>query len=390
MPAPVVTDLPKPEKYISVDDLAAKWFPCLGNEPAPAVVRSLHQGKSILVTGAGGWIGSALANAIGSSGLHRLILLDHSEHDLSQVYRELSEKKLANKPAVIPVLGDICDERLLNALFHRYRPEIVYHLAAMKHVPLAESNPFAAIRNNAVATYRLVLAAQEHDAAKFIMVSTDKAASPRSLMGVSKRVAELAILSLVSAGTELKAVRFGNIFGSRGSAVPLFLRQISQGGPVTITHPDARRYFFSLSQAIGLVFSTAYIALLDGIFIPASGRQIRICELVECLIQRTGYEPGTEIPIRFIGLQPGEKLSEDLISCCEVAGPPLNGNLCSVNSPRMSAIGFHRAIAHMEHFVEQFDLNSLLSVLCEMVPEYEPSETLLASAGIHWYRPEVI
>jgi len=390
MPAPGLTGLPKPEKHIPLDDLATKWFPCLGDRPGLVAMRSLHQDKSILVTGAGGWIGSALAKVIGLSGPHRLILLDHSEHDLYQIYRELTEEHSIPKSALVPVLGDINDDRLLHALFHRYRPAIVYHLAAMKHVPLAEGNPFAAIRNNSIGTYRLVLAAQEHGSSKFIMVSTDKAASPRSLMGVSKRVAELAILSLVSAETELKVVRFGNIFGSRGSAVPLFLRQISQGGPVTITHPDARRYFFSLSQAISLVFSTACIALSDGIFIPAAGRQIRICELVECLIQSAGHEPGTEIPIRFIGLQPGEKLSEDLISCCEVAGPPLDGNLRTVNSPRMSAMGFHRAIAHMEHSVEQFNLNLLLSVLCEMVPEYEPSETLLASAGIHWYRPEVI
>ncbi|MBZ5507100.1 MAG: polysaccharide biosynthesis protein [Acidobacteriia bacterium] len=390
MPALVVTGLPGSEKHISVDNLAADWLPQLGGGPAPAVVRSHHQAKSILVTGAGGWIGSSLAKAIGQAAPHRLVLLDHSEHDLSQIYRELVEENPSNKSALVPVPGDICDERLLHALFHRYRPAIVYHLAAMKHVPLAESNPFAAIRNNAIGTYRLVLAAHEYGADELVLVSTDKAATPRSVMGVSKRVAELTLLSLNSEKTLLKAVRFGNVFGSRGSAIPLFLRQISQGRPVTITHPEVRRYFFSLQQAIGLVLSTACIAHFGGIFIPASGRQVSIRELAECLIRKAGHIPGTEIPIRYTGLQPGEKLNEDLTSCCEIAGDSIEGVLRSVNSPRMSVMALHRAIAHLEHSVEQFDLTSMLSSLGEMVPEYEPSETLLASAGIQWRNPEVI
>lgn len=390
MPALAVTDLSGSEKLISVDDLAAEWFPQSGEEPAPALVHSHHQGKSILVTGAGGWIGSALAKAIGKAAPHRLILLDRSEHDLSQVYRELLEEFPSNRSAFVPVPGDIGDERLLQALFHRYRPAIVYHLAAMKHVFLAESNPFTAIRNNAIGTYRLVLAALEHDIDELTMVSTDKAASPHSLMGVSKRVAELIILSLSGEGTVLKAVRFGNVFGSRGSVIPLFLRQISQGGPVTITHPEARRYFFSLHQAIDLVLSTACITRAAGIFIPASARQFQIREFAERLIRKAGHTPGTEIALRFIGLQPGEKLNEDLISYGEIAGVPIGGSLRGVNSPRMSPASLHRAIMHLEYAAEQFDLTSMLSTLSEMVPEYEPSETLLASAGIQWCRPEVI
>jgi len=388
MPAFVVTGLPVSEKHISVDDLAADWLPQSGEWPAATLVRSHHQGKSVLVTGAGGWIGSSLAKAIAQAAPHRLILLDHSEHDLSQIYRALVEENSSTKSAFVPAPGDIGDERLLHALFHRYKPTIIYHLAAMKHVSLAECNPFAAIRNNAIGTYRLVLTALEHGAAELILVSTDKAASPHSLMGASKRVAELILLSLRGEGTILKAVRFGNVFGSRGSAIPLFLRQISQGGPVTITHPEASRYFFSLHQAIGLVLSTACIAQSGGIFIPASARQIRIRELAECLIRRAGH--GAEIPLRFTGLQSGEKLNEDLISCCEIAGALIGGALRSVNSPHMSAMILHRAMTQLEHSVEQFDLTSMLSTLHEMVPEYEPSETLLASTGTQWRSPEVI
>jgi FlaA1/EpsC-like NDP-sugar epimerase len=390
MPAFIAAGFSAAEKSFFIDDLAADWFPCSSGEPDSAFVRRRHEGKSILVTGAGGWIGSGLAKAIRQAAPSQVVLLDHSEHDLSQIYRELVEQTPANGAEVVPVLGDVCDERLLQALFRRYQPALTYHLAAVKHVPLAESNPFAAIRNNAIGTYRLAHAAREHGPTELIMVSTDKAASPRSLMGASKRVAELVLLCLTGIGTEMKAVRFGNVFGSRGSVVPLFVRQISQGGPVTITHPDVHRYFLSLRQAINLILGVEGTAYDEHIFVPAFGNQIRILELAECLIRRAGHIPGTDIQIHFTGLQPGEKLSEDLLSSGEVASTGRTNGLHRVHSPHVAATDLHHAIAGLEKCVEEFDLAAMLEVLRGIIPEYEPSEALLASATAQCCRPEAI
>jgi FlaA1/EpsC-like NDP-sugar epimerase len=390
MPASITTDLSAVGKSISVDDLAADWFPYAGGEPDAACMHSGHKGKSVLVTGAGGWIGAGLTKAIRETAPSRLVLLDHSEHDLSQIYHELVEQTPTNGVEVVPVLGDVCDERLLEVLFRRYQPALIYHLAAVKHVPLAENNPFAVIRTNAIGTYRLALAASEHQPAKLIMVSTDKAANPRSLMGASKRVAELVLLSLTGIGTEMKSVRFGNVFGSRGSVVPLFTRQISQGGPVTITHPDVRRYFLSLRQAINLVLGVARTGYDEHIFVPAFGNQIRIIELAECLIRRAGYMPGTDIQIHFTGLQPGEKLSEDLLSTGEVASTGCGDGLHRVYSPQLAATDLHLALARLEKCIEQFDLAAMLNMIREIIPEYEPSAALLASASAQYCRPEVV
>lgn len=385
---PFITAEPSAAGTSILDDLAAAWLPCVRAEMDPAFAREEHEGKSILVTGAGGWIGAGLAKAIHQTGPSRLVLLDHSEHDLSQSYHELIEQLPLGGTEIVPVLGDVCDERLLRALLCRYRPALIYHLAAAKHVPFGETNPFAFIRNNAIGTYKLALAARENKLAELIMVSTDKAANPRSLMGASKRVAELVLLSLGGGETEMKAIRFGNVFGSRGSVVPLFARQISLGGPITITHPDVRRYFLSLRQAISLVLGVAHIKENEQLFVPAVGNQIRILELAEYLIHRLGRAGGKAIPIHFTGLQSGEKLSEDLLSGNEVAGTRLDNGLIGVRSPNIPARDLCHAISRLERCIDQFDLPALLSVLCELVPEYTPSEALLGSANAHNPKPE--
>ena len=389
MRAFITANISSAGKSISLEELAADWFPCAGGGLDSAFVRRGHEGKSILVTGAGGWIGSALARILYQAAPRRLVLLDHAEHDLFQIYRDLTQLVPAHKTEIIPILGDICDERLLQSLLRHCQPSFIYHLAAAKHVSLAESNPVAVVCNNAIGTYKLAVAAQAHGTARLIMVSTDKAANPRGLMGASKRVAELVLLSL-SGSTEMKAVRFGNIFGSRGSVVPIFLQQISCGGPVTVTHPDVTRYILSLCQGIHLILRAAVTGRMENIFVPEFGRQINILQLAECLIRRAGYLPHQEIQIQFTGLQPGEKISEDLIAGNEFTSTERDNGLLGVHSPGMPAPDLHRAIARMEKTAKQFDLVALLDMLSELVPGYKPSETLLASSAVQYCGPEVL
>ena len=199
-----------------------------------------------MATGAGGSIGGALVKALARCD-HQVILLDHSEHNLHRIQLELSAMPGCVDP--IPILGDICDSALVAEMIERYRPEVIYHSAAFKHVPLMEANPLAAIRNNALGTFALVWAAAEQATPKLIMISTDKAVNPQSVMGASKRIAELALTRLGNTLTQMKAIRLGNVLSSEGSVVPLFREQISRGGPVTVTHPDATRYFLAMKPS---------------------------------------------------------------------------------------------------------------------------------------------
>ena len=208
-------------------------------------------GKTVLLTGAGGSIGSALASAVFRLDPRHLILLDHAERNLFQVDSEL--RAAHDRGMWTAALGDICDEKLLYEIFQTHRPEIVLHAAAFKHVPIMENNPFAAIRNNALGTNMLAKLSQAEGVAKFVMISTDKAVNPISIMGASKRVAELSLLHLNNSKSQMSAVRLGNVLGSHGSVVPTFLRQISRGGPVTVTHGDASRHFLTIDVSVELI-----------------------------------------------------------------------------------------------------------------------------------------
>lgn len=275
-------------------------------------------GRSVLITGAGGSIGSELARQTARLGPQALVLVERSEHALYEIDRALRE---AGKGALLqPVVADVGDASRMRAILEKHRPHIVLHAAAHKQVPMMESNVGEAVRNNALATRSLGELAAQCGVGVFVLLSTDKAVNPTSVMGATKRLAEMALQDLNGAGgTRFAAVRFGNVLGSTGSVVPLFREQIRRGGPVTVTHPDMLRYFMTIPEAVRLVMHTAAMAVGGEIFILDMGTPVRIVELAEEMIRLSGFKPYEDIPILFTGIRPGEKLFEELSTDAECA-----------------------------------------------------------------------
>jgi FlaA1/EpsC-like NDP-sugar epimerase len=275
-----------------------------------AVVALLGR-KSVLVTGAGGSIGSELARQILRTGPGRLVLVERSENALYEIEREIH--RLGSSVPVTALLADIGDRRRMDEIFREFRPEIVVHAAAHKHVPLMERNPVEAVKNNVLATRALGELAAARGVERFVFISTDKAVKPVSVMGVTKRLAEIALQDLNRQGkTRFSAVRFGNVLGSSGSVVPLFREQIRRGEAVTVTHPEMKRYFMTISEAVSLVLQAAALAEGGEIFVLDMGEPVRIVELAEEMIALSGLRPHEDIPIVFTGIRPGEKLFEEL------------------------------------------------------------------------------
>jgi FlaA1/EpsC-like NDP-sugar epimerase len=337
---------------------------------------NLHLGRNILVTGAGGWIGSALSKALIRDKPRKLILLDHSERSLYHIDAEL--KALHRDVAQKSILGDVCDAKLLDEIFELDGPEIVYHAAAYKHVPLLENNPIAAIRNNALGTNTLVEAAERHGVSSLVMISTDKAVEASSILGASKRVAELALMRWDSPGAQMRALRLGNVLASEGSVVPLFQRQISQGGPVTVTHPDAKRYFVPLEKALELILLAARLPGGGGIFAPDLGSPVRIVDLAAQLITELRSTNGAEVPILYTALRPGDKKTEKMCAEREWLEATTDSRLSRVRTNENCLQQYDVLIGDLARGVEERDLASLLEVLRKLVPEYNPSEELLA------------
>lgn len=345
----------------------------------PGIGRERHlallSGKRILITGAGGSIGSALAKAVAQSNACEIVLLDASEAALYEVQQSLLRLKVA--PAQFAIVASVCDSAAIARLFERHRPEIVFHTAAFKHVPLMEDNPFAAIANNAIGSLRLAEAVERYSCEQLLMVSTDKAVSPSSIMGASKRIAELVLLAPHTAHIGMKAVRLGNVLGSTGSVVPLFERQIAQGGPITVSHPDVRRYFMKLTEAVDILLGALSPALPAGIAVPELGEPIRILDLAKFLMGQQ------KMPIVFTELRPGDKMEESLISPSESYRTSSIGSLRAVDSPALSSDELASSLERLRRAIEQNDLTSLLETVQLMVPEYCPSYTLARAAMVN-------
>lgn len=338
------------------------------------LLHTANPGKTILVTGAGGCIGSALTQTLASNSAHFLILLDHSEQNLHEINMRLA---VAGRSGHAAILGDILDNGLLTEVFERYRPQMIYHAAAFKHVPLMESNPLAVVRNNAIATWELAQTAARFGVARLLMISTDKAVNPRSVMGASKRIAELALLRVSSARTKMIALRLGNVLGSHGSVVPLFQRQIQQGGPVTVTHPEARRFFLTLSETVQLILAAATLDDSGTIFVSQMREPVKIVDLASRMIQEAGLETSRDIGIVFTGLRPGDKVGEELVSARESLEPTSDERLHRVKGLKVDAGELDASLGRISESIGERNIVALLRELGRLIPEYEPSETLL-------------
>ncbi len=327
------------------------------------------------MTGAGGSIGSALAKTIAGFSPRNLVLLDHSECNLYQIETELTA--MLHHASLSSIVGDICDERLLADTFKRYHPEIIYHAAAFKHVPLMERNPIAAIQNNAIGTILLAQAVLTHGVERLVMVSTDKAVKPRSIMGASKRVAELALMRFTTVRSQMRAIRLGNVLDTEGSVTKVFAQQIFAGGPVTVTHPDVTRYFLTLPEAIELILLGSELEEDGGILICDLGVPVKILDLARRMIEAAGADSKRRIAITFTGMRPGDKMAEEFIAEHESVEPTSDGRLSKVKSKQISRDQFDSHISDLRSAVDRYDLAALLETLFRIVPEYQPSESLL-------------
>lgn len=331
-------------------------------------------GKNVLLTGAGGSIGSALARAVTALGPRLLILLEHSERCLFELDASLGG--LQSSVECLPVVGDIGDRALLRETFERYKIEVILHTAALKHVPLMELNPIAAVRTNALGTNTLAKVAAMFGTPNFVMVSTDKAVNPRSIMGASKRVGELALVRWANEQSRMRSIRLGNVLSSQGSVVPTFERQIAEGGPVTVTHPDASRYFLTMEKAVDLILASLSIEGKASVLIPELEGPMKIIDLAHKVIKASGFEPETEIPITLIGLRPGDKMSENFVAERESIEATSDPKLFAVNSPQIPSQRFDALMGELTDSSNQRDLARVLESLCQIAPEYQPGEAL--------------
>ncbi len=367
-----MTSLPGGTHTIATNSAAYEWNSFLRREPLvldQELTAASIEGKRILVTGAGGWIGSALTRSIAEFAPRQLVLLEAAERNLYEIAAALRE--LPRPIEHVPVLGSVLHRVLLAEIFRLYRPQIVYHAAAYKHVPLMEQNPFAAIENNSIGTSVLVKAAQIDEMEQLILLSTDKAVDPVSMMGASKRIAELVVLTRRTQGSVMKAVRLGNVLGSEGSIVPLFLRQMSSGLPVTVTHPDVRRYFLTTADAVTVLLQAAHAETAPGILVPDLAEPVRVEALARHLMAKT-HAASTLV---FTGLRPGDKMCEALLSAREsfATNPGEERQLRPVKSPCPAPAVMDDVLGQLEQACQGRSLDRLLKAVLRAVPEYQPS-----------------
>ena len=343
----------------------------LGREPVEVDLETTAaylKGETVLVTGAGGSIGSELCRQIARVGPQRMILVDQGETALFEIERELVDER--SFAAAIPVLADCKSRTKMHQVFDRYRPAAVFHAAAYKHVPLMEANPLESVRNNALATRVVAEAAVEHGAARFVLISTDKAVNPKTVMGQSKALCEWIVEAFGARediATRFVAVRFGNVLGSSGSVIPIFRRQIAKGGPVTVTHPEMTRYFMTIPEAASLVVQAGSIGGRGDVFVLDMGEPVRILDLAMQMIRLSGKDPERDIDVEIVGTRPGEKLHEELWGAGEVAESTVHPKIMRVRGPIVDAVWLQDELAELERLVREGETLETVSRLATMM-----------------------
>ena len=328
------------------------------------------QNKVVMVTGGGGSIGSELCRQLAGYGVKKLILFDIYENSAYDIQMEL-KRKYGNELDLVVLIGSVRNTHRIESVIEKYRPDVIYHAAAHKHVPLMEDSPNEAIKNNVFGTYKTAKAAAKYGVKKFVLISTDKAVNPTNIMGASKRICEMVIqmMNRKTPNTEFVAVRFGNVLGSNGSVIPLFKRQIAEGGPVTVTHKDIVRYFMTIPEAVALVLQAGAYAKGGEIFILDMGKPIKIDDLARNLIRLSGLNVDEDIKVEYTGLRPGEKLYEELLMDEEGIQNTAN-KLIYIGKPIvMDDNLFIEQLKKLDEISKQ-DNNEIKYVVKEVVPTY--------------------
>lgn len=359
-------------REVQIEDL-------LGRKPVKLQLDEIAgylKGERVLVTGAGGSIGSELCRQVARFEPESLLLLGRGENSIYEIDRELNE----SYPSLhkIPIIADIRDRARLTQIFSEYRPTVVFHAAAHKHVPLMESAPDEAVKNNVFGTKNVAELADAYGVKRFVMISTDKAVNPTSVMGATKRVAEMVIQMLAEKSkTKFCAVRFGNVLGSRGSVIPLFKHQIAKGGPVTVTHPEMVRYFMTIPEAVSLVIQAGAMGEKGELFILDMGEPVKIVDLARDLIRLSGLVPGKDIQIEFTGIRPGEKLYEEILTAEEGANTTRHERIYVGKPDEFDPEHLRKDLTYLERWVSVADRVKVVEKLYEMIPQYTPSP--------HWW-----
>ena len=354
---------------VQIEDLLGRQPVQLETESILGILRN----RVVMVTGAGGSIGSELCRQIASFGPKQLLLVEQSEGHLFEIEQELIDQGYDR--LIVPVMADVLDMPRMHDVFERYQPQAVFHAAAHKHVPMMERHPSESIKNNTLGTVCVATLAMEFRIERFVLISTDKAINPTSVMGATKRLAEIFVQSLWSSQrtlTKFMAVRFGNVLGSSGSVIPTFKKQIAAGGPVKVTHPDITRYFMTIPEAVGLVLQCGAQGTGGEIFVLDMGKPVKILDLARQLIELSGLRPGDDIEIEFSGLRPGEKLYEELSYKGENILPTTHPKIMRFASQPQALEPLQKCLQALFTRLQETDPNELKSLLKAIIPEYRP------------------
>ena len=350
---------------VDVEDL-------LGRDPVKldtTAVKEYLSGKIVLITGAGGSIGSEIVRQVAKMQPAKLLLLGKGENSIYEITQEMKIEYPQLK--TVPIIADVRDKERINAIMDYFKPQVVFHAAAHKHVPLMEYQPAEAVRNNILGTKVVADEAAAHNVETFVMISTDKAVNPTSVMGCTKRVAEMYVQSMnKNSNTRFVAVRFGNVLGSRGSVIPLFKKQIAKGGPVTVTHADMKRYFMTIPEAGQLVLQAGAMAKGGEVFVLDMGEPVRIYDLAKDLITLSGLIPDKDIEIKITGLRPGEKLFEELLSAEDGTEKTTHRKIFTAKIKEIDKTELDKQIAEI---VEITDGDKVVAALQKIVPTYTPN-----------------